>query len=719
MAIAEQVVIDLIARTDNLERGFQRARQETTSLNRGIGVLKGALAGVSAVALAREFIRLADASKSLDAQLRLATSGLGTFSQAQKDVARIAAESRAGLRETAGLYGGFVRAAQDLGKSQADAALATETFSKALKIGGASSEDAANATRQFLQALAGGILRAEEFNSVVEASPRVAKLFADGLDVSVGGLRKLVNEGKVSAEQLFAVLNNRKLTAGIDAEFRQLPVTFGEAMQQVENAAITTFGAFDSGGQFSTALANFITNGSKGFADLAAAAEEAGRNMRADIDGTGAVIRDTFEGLRNAFEPFNLAALNSFAGIRADAQGTGNYIRDVLKLIDDFRNAPGDLVRGLEGRLGVEQGSFVNRNITGGPGRRFNSAGRFDAASRLSSATSRRNAAIRRLEGQGFEVPRDANGNVTIGADGKIVGLRKRESAAPPRRAASGGGSGGSARKGRAKAGTSTKAISVADLTRNINRDLVEYTSNIGQIETDRDRNREATRRFEVLFGREGQDFDNPFAGVENNDRAIEQAAKAREEINDMLFRRQEQDIQTLASLWETAFTRGSKGIFEQFKAEGIRAVALILAQLAVGKSLKAALGGVGGPNSGSIFGAIGNVLAGVTKRAGGGNVIAGQPYSINDDLSNRGELFVPAQSGKIYPTGSLQARTSGGGNTTIVQQSFTLDARGGITTPELLRYVNSTAKTEAARAGRVAYQQSPTRVQAYNTLGT
>lgn len=122
--------------------------------------------------------------------------------------------------------------------------------------------------------------------------------------------------------------------------------------------------------------------------------------------------------------------------------------------------------------------------------------------------------------------------------------------------------------------------------------------------------------------------------------------------------------------------------------------------------------GSTGGALSG-LFSSIGSIFGG---RASGGDVRAGQIYKINE---NGPELFRPAQSGKIYPTGSLNAASGRGGNTTIVQQSFTLDARYGITTPQLLQHVNKVATQKAAQAGQAAYQNSPARVQQLQTLGT
>lgn len=245
----------------------------------------------SITAAGAAFLKLADQSKQLAAQLRLATAQFGSFGQAQQDVNRIAATTRNGLSETGTLYANFMRATKELGGQQWEAARATETFSKTLKVSGASQAEAASATLQFGQALASGVLRGDEFNSIMESSPRLARLLADSLGVPVGSLRKMAEEGQLTADKLFKALTDRKFTDAIDAEFKQMPVTFDEAMQQVRNAAVTTFGDFDRGGQFSTAIANFVTDGAKGFDDMGSAAERFGITTRQQINSVSEAIK--------------------------------------------------------------------------------------------------------------------------------------------------------------------------------------------------------------------------------------------------------------------------------------------------------------------------------------------------------------------------------------------------------------------------------------------
>lgn len=323
MAVSERVIVELEARLGRYEANVSRAERKFDSAMGGIqrsanateglvaramGGITAALAGVSAIALARTFLEYADAAKTLDAQLRLATAGFGTFAKAQEDVRRIAADTRSGLQETASLYGNFSRGAKELGADQEAAARATETFSKTLKISGADANQAASATLQFGQALAAGALRGDELNSVLEAAPRLARLLTESMGLPIGKIKELGEQGKLTSDVLLNALTNRKFTEGIDREFRELPVTFDDAMTQISNAAIITFGAFDRGGQFSTALANFVTDGSDGFADMERSAVEAGIGIRAAIEGLVGSFEPIFDEARRFFEFLNGSA---------------------------------------------------------------------------------------------------------------------------------------------------------------------------------------------------------------------------------------------------------------------------------------------------------------------------------------------------------------------------------------------------------------------------
>ena len=824
-------------------------------------------------------MRLADASKQLDAQLRLATSTFGSYNVAQADAQRIAKDSRSGLVETASLYAGFVRAAQDLGKSQGEAAQATETFSKALKIGGASAEDAKNATRQFLQALAGGILRAEEFNSVVEASPRVARLFAEGLNTSVGGLRKLVNEGKVTADQLFGVLNNKKLFEGINNEFKQLPVTFGQAMEQVENAAITTFGAFDRGGGFSTALASFILDGANGFNDLSKKAEDFGVSARGSIEGLASAFGPVLdEGLR-IFDALGLRVSQFSADGRKEISDILGAIDDATGFIDKYRIALGgnkqftvngqnvETSTNLRGRFDASAaasdrrrrdeinsrklddmfGNFAtgqgNRDIYG---RRLNSttsrpalasggaggndkaiektekligdlkklqAGATGAAAvslgkRIEKETKRLGLLRQGIGNEAINASLGGRGRGSAEAEAK---KRQREAEKAARDAAQYQNDIGALRADeiqyRADLGNSIQADAqarIADLNerraayaRNLELDksldeakrkelLTQYDVNTGLrtalinqnarkdlerqaadaaqtiLSTDADIARsngelattreqrlavelrlidiaekqeraalervvaeqagtEAARAAQDRLDRIGQVYGNQRASANRNAQGA--YARYRSDMTDAGVLADDIDrikIGTLESVTDeltnaTKAALGLKGAFGDIVGELIRiGIQRRLIGPLADRLFGPAGGAAGGGSGDGILGGILNLFGG--GRASGGNVMGGKIYRINE---NGPELFQPAQSGKIYPTGQLNkaaGRASGG---TVVQQSFTLDARGGVVTQELLRQVNVLATQKASQAGKAAYEASPKRSATLTALGT
>lgn len=410
---------------NRIGRSFNALGNSGRALGGVLSSLSGPLALLTGAGGAAGLVAIADEAKSITAQLKLATAQTGSFAQAQEDVARIAAGTRGGLAETASLYGNFVRATTEMGKSQADASRATETFAKALKIGGADANAAASATLQFGQALASGVLRGDEFNSIMEASPRIARLLADSLGIPIGQLRSMAEEGKLTSDVLFNALTNRKYTEALDAEFQQLPVTFGEAMTLVHNASIATFGAFDDGGQFSTALADFIGRGADGFASLAEAASAEGIH-----------IRSTFDGLADAFQPMLAGAREAFGGIRQEADYTRDTIAKVLSFRDAVENAYVDaqnfgsrIENGFKGAVNRTR-RFVGSSRANDQKmtpilERSNSAGRFLGTSRTSEARLRLEQSIRRKEAEGWIIPRNADGSVNE------AGIRRRERAAP------------------------------------------------------------------------------------------------------------------------------------------------------------------------------------------------------------------------------------------------------------------------------------------------
>ena len=206
---------------------------------------------------AQEIVQIADAWNMMSARLKLATAGQREYAVAQKELFAIAQRIGVPIQETATLYGKLQQAVRMLGGEQKDALSLTESISQALRISGASATEAQSALLQFGQALASGVLRGEEFNSVVENSPRLAKALADGLNVPIGRLRKLAEEGRLTADVVVNALMSQK--DKLAAEYAQLPMTVGQAFTRLSNAFGQWISKLDESTGFTKKLAEALT----------------------------------------------------------------------------------------------------------------------------------------------------------------------------------------------------------------------------------------------------------------------------------------------------------------------------------------------------------------------------------------------------------------------------------------------------------------------------
>ena len=205
----------------------------------------------------QEIVQIADAWNMMGARLKLATAGSREYAIAQKELFAIAQRIGVPIQETATLYGKLQQAVRMLGGEQKDALQITESISQALRISGASATESESALLQFGQALSAGVLRGEEFNSVVENSPRLAKALADGLNVPIGRLRKLAEEGRLTADVVVNALMSQK--DKLAAEYAQLPMTVSQSFTRLQNAFGQWISKLDESTGFTKKLAEALT----------------------------------------------------------------------------------------------------------------------------------------------------------------------------------------------------------------------------------------------------------------------------------------------------------------------------------------------------------------------------------------------------------------------------------------------------------------------------
>lgn len=218
---------DLKQAQDQVNASQQKSTGIMGGLKTGLTAIASAIAISQLVQYGKQFLEIADTMTQLQARIdRLSSSakeGAATF----QALSSIASASGSSLKDTEKLWETLTSSLKSAGASNAQILTLTDTLQKIGRIGGSSTEEMANALRQFGQSIAGGTVRAEEFNSIIEQMPELARQMAAGLGISVGELRKRMLEGKLSAEDALNAIMTQ--TGLVNQEFSKLPRTVDQA----------------------------------------------------------------------------------------------------------------------------------------------------------------------------------------------------------------------------------------------------------------------------------------------------------------------------------------------------------------------------------------------------------------------------------------------------------------------------------------------------------
>ena len=192
------------------------------------------VAALGTIRSVQSVVQIADDFKLLEARIRASSYSQEEFTGAMDAVRSVAAKTASPLKETATLFLRINDATRTMGLSQQEVADTTQVVAQTLRISGATAEASAGALLQFGQALAAGVLRGDEFNSVMEQSPRLSRALAESLGVSTGELRRMAEQGQLTADAVVQALLNQKTV--IEAEYAQLPLTVGAAWTLLSNS---------------------------------------------------------------------------------------------------------------------------------------------------------------------------------------------------------------------------------------------------------------------------------------------------------------------------------------------------------------------------------------------------------------------------------------------------------------------------------------------------
>ena len=219
-----------------------------------------ALGGGMVGGMIKDVAQLADQYATLSSRVRLVTGDGPALQSSMEAVEGIALRTGAALDTTATLFARLTQAGKDAGLNT-EAAInqllaLVETIGQAAQLSGGSAESANAAITQLIQGLQSGVLRGDEFNSVMEQSPRLARALADGLGVTVGKLREMAQAGQLSSATVISALQGQ--AQAVQAEFEKLPLTIGRAVQNLSTAWTAYIGQADQAAGASKRVADII-----------------------------------------------------------------------------------------------------------------------------------------------------------------------------------------------------------------------------------------------------------------------------------------------------------------------------------------------------------------------------------------------------------------------------------------------------------------------------
>ncbi|WP_312627833.1 phage tail tape measure protein [Scandinavium sp.] len=252
------------------QRETQRSLAELNSQLATVRSSAAGLAGAWAGAFAtHQLIAFADTWNQLNGRLRLASSSSEDYVQSQHVLMEISQRTGTSLEANSNLYSRIAQSLRDAGYASADVAKVTETVATSLKLSGASTEETSSVITQLSQALGSGVLRGEEFNAIMENGGRLAKLLADGLGTTVGGLRNMANNGELTTNKIVPLLTNVEV---LRKEFEQLPASVSGSAQKVQNAFLAWVGGADDAVGASSTLSGVLDGLANNIDDVANAA---------------------------------------------------------------------------------------------------------------------------------------------------------------------------------------------------------------------------------------------------------------------------------------------------------------------------------------------------------------------------------------------------------------------------------------------------------------
>ena len=236
VANTERYIRDNADAQGNLNEQIQAGVQQSNELMNTVKRLAAAYLSIQTLS---SVIGVSDELVSTTARLNQMNDGLQTTDELLKMVYISAQDARGSFGDMAAVVAKFGNNAKDAFSSSQEVVAFANLIQKQMTIAGASTQEASNAMLQLSQALGSGVLRGDELNSIFEQAPNLIQSIADYLDVPIGKIREMAQDGELTADIVKAAIFAS--ADDINAKFEQMPMTWGQVWTSFQNSALMAF----------------------------------------------------------------------------------------------------------------------------------------------------------------------------------------------------------------------------------------------------------------------------------------------------------------------------------------------------------------------------------------------------------------------------------------------------------------------------------------------
>jgi tape measure domain-containing protein len=289
-----------LSATEKAAAGIKNQTKEVNKLSTAVAALGVGIAANNALNIAKDFFATANAADAAQRRIKMVSTGLDDYRLVLQTARNASAKFGLSQTEAANAVADIYTRLRPVGFGLSEINAIYEGFNTAVKLSSVEAGAASSAFLQLSQGLGSGTLQGDELRSVLEQMPSIAQAIAREMNVTVGSIKKLGSEGKITSEVMIRALDRirtegaEKLAVAMDTPQQKI-VALGNAMEDFKVAvtsdvAPVVIGAIE---QITVAIQNatqFVTDLRTGFELLAGAFSGVGSGIASIYSALDGVI---------------------------------------------------------------------------------------------------------------------------------------------------------------------------------------------------------------------------------------------------------------------------------------------------------------------------------------------------------------------------------------------------------------------------------------------